>query len=216
MLAKFILGLVAVSAGAFAQDPTIETSSASSIDATTTLSQAMPPAATASFNPAPVNSSVRFNWCRGQLNACPQICGGAAAQNFCDSDQLTYTCVCANGTAPDVTSFANTLPFYICQQTYIQCVANNPDDAQAQEVCTTNQQCGTRNATAEAIAQTMASESTTATSTSESSGSSETGSSTASETASSTSSDSAAVANVAQLSTGAFALLLAAAFKLFV
>lgn len=80
-----------------------------------------------------------------------------------------------------------------------------------------NQQCGERNATAEAISQTSASAETTASSTSSESGSAETGASgTASESAAATSSNNAAVANVQQLSTGAFVLLLAAAFKLFV
>lgn len=129
--------------------------------------------------------------------------------------QLTYTCVCGNGTAPDVTSFANTLPFFICQQTYIQCIANHPNDDAAQQVCTRNQQCGSRNATAEAIAATSSAE-TTASSTTSSGSASGTGSATSSETAASTSSGSAAVHNVAELSTGAFAILLAAAFKLFI
>jgi hypothetical protein len=128
---------------------------------------------------------------------------------------LTYQCVCGNGTAPDVTSFANTLPFFICQQTFIQCIANNPNDAEAQQNCTNNEQCGTRNATAEALAVTQGAESSTASSTT-GGGSSSTGSATTSETAASTSSGSAAVHNVAELSTGAFAVLLAAAFKLFV
>lgn len=58
MLAKSILALVASAAAVVAQ-ATIETSSASSVEATTTLSQAMPPAATQSFNPAPINSTER-------------------------------------------------------------------------------------------------------------------------------------------------------------
>lgn len=130
-------------------------------------------------------------------------------------DTLTYTCVCGNGTAPDVTSFADTLPFYICQETYIQCVANSPNDAEGQQTCTDNEVCGTRNATAEAVSASSDTSSTTASSTTSDAGSAETGSATAAESATQTS-DSAAVSNIAQLSTGAFALLLAAAFKLFV
>ena len=114
-----------------------------------------------------------------------------------------------------MTSFADTLPFFICQQTFIQCIANAPNDAERQQNCTDNEQCGSRNATAEALSQTSASAETTAAATSSEGGSSQTGSATSSETASSTSGN-AAPANVAQLSSGAFALLLAAAFKLFV
>ena len=73
--------------------------------ASTTVSQSMPPIATAAFNPASVSNSdacelellppsdpprpnklpFAVNWCRAQLNTCPQICGGAAHPNMCDS-----------------------------------------------------------------------------------------------------------------------------------
>lgn len=68
MLAKSVLALVASAAAVMAQ-ATIETSSAASVDATTTLSQAMPPAATQSFDPAPVNSSTR---CKQHGHCCPE------------------------------------------------------------------------------------------------------------------------------------------------
>lgn len=111
-----------------------------------------------------------------------------------------------------MTSFADTLPFYICQETYIQCVAASPNDAQGQATCAENEQCGTRNATAEAIAATSAMDSATSTS----AGSSGTGSATAETTPSATTTDNAAISNVYHLSTGAFAGLLMAAFKLLI
>jgi hypothetical protein len=75
------------------------------------------------------------------------------------------------------------------------------------------QQCGTRNATAEALSATAASASATSESTSGASGS---GSATASgASATSSSSGAASPSNVAQLSTGAFAAILLAFFKLF-
>lgn len=121
--------------------------------------------------------------------------------------------MCPNGTAPDVTSFADTLPFYICQETYRQCVDSRPDDAQGQSECADNQQCGTRNATAEALAATSAADSSSVTSTAESSAG---GSATASSSeAAASETGNTAVHNIHQLSTGAFAALLLAAFKLF-
>merc|ERR1712230_103661 len=145
-MSRFILAASALVAVAHAQ--TLETSSASSVAATSTVSQVMPPAATASFNPAGISSTDAFNWCHAQLNTCP------------------YICVCANGTVPDCTAFTQTLPYFICQETYIQCINNNPNDAQAQSVCADNEQCGTRNATAEALATSSAAASSTAASTS--------------------------------------------------
>lgn len=57
MLAKSMLALVASAAIASAQ--TIETSSVASVEATTTLAEAMPPQATADFNAGLVNDTVR-------------------------------------------------------------------------------------------------------------------------------------------------------------
>ncbi|KAK5064172.1 hypothetical protein LTR84_000004 [Exophiala bonariae] len=211
MLSRSLLSAAALAVVANAQ--TIVTSSASSVAAATTVSQVMPPAATASFNPASVDSTEAFNWCRGQLNTCPQICGGSASTNRCDSTQFTYSCICANGTVPDCTAFAETLPYFMCQATYGQCVAAHPNDAQGQSVCETNQQCGTRNATAEALALTSAAESSTAAATSSAS-SSASGSATAATTSASASASGNAAAGMSQqLATGAFAAVLMAAFK---
>ncbi|KAJ9602332.1 hypothetical protein H2200_013187 [Cladophialophora chaetospira] len=217
--------LLAASLAALTHAQTIETSSASSVAASTTASQEMPPAATQAFIPADVTATDAFNWCHAQQNTCPQICGGAASTNRCDSGSFTYTCVCSNGTVPDCTAFAQTLPFFMCQATYQQCINAHPNDAQGQQTCTDNQKCGTRNATAEAIAQTSAAEASSASSTSAasssaaaSSGGSASGSSSASATGAgaSASSTGAAVAVSQQIATGAFAAILMAAFKLLV
>ncbi|RMD43931.1 hypothetical protein DV735_g1231, partial [Chaetothyriales sp. CBS 134920] len=215
MMLKSLLTLCTAASVALAQ--TVETSSASSIAATTTVSQSMPASATQGFNIAGVTSTDLFNWCHSQLNTCPQICGGSAAVNYCDQTSLQYTCTCANGTSPDSTAFIGTVPYFVCQQTYIQCVANHPDDAQGQATCAENEQCGTRNATAEALAAESASaaaESTTSTtSASETSSATESASATSASAATSTS-KAAAPANTQGLATGATAVLLMAAMKL--
>ena len=136
---------------------------------------------------------------------------------------FTYSCVCANGTVPDCTAFAQTLPFYLCEATFSQCINSHPNDAQGQQTCTDNQKCGTRNATAEALAQTAAAGSSSAASTSAasssasaSSGGSASGSSSASATGASASPTGAAIAVSQQMATGAFAAVLMAAFKLLI
>lgn len=206
----FRSALVATAIVALANAQTIETFSASSVAATATQSQSMPPAATQGFNPNNVTEAEKFNWCLAQLNSCPQICGGAASLNDCDSDTLTYNCVCPNATVPDSTAFAQTLPFFICEETYRQCVNNNPNNAQGQAACRENQKCGSRNATAEALAQTGSASSGTASST---------GSATSSAAGSAASSAASASASAAEApmttyATGAFAAVLMAAFKL--
>ena len=59
MVAHVVMALVAAAGIAYAQETPIETSSASSVAATTTLSQAMPPQATSGFNAGLVNDTVR-------------------------------------------------------------------------------------------------------------------------------------------------------------
>jgi hypothetical protein len=42
----------------------------------------------------------------------------------------------------------NTLPFFICQANFGQCIASHPNDADGQQMCKDNAKCGTLNATA--------------------------------------------------------------------
>jgi hypothetical protein len=200
------------------------TSSAASVAASTTVSQSMPPSATAGFNPALVNSTIAYSWCQGQRNSCPQICGGAAGVNTCDQNTFTYSCVCGDGTVPDCTAYTQTLPFFICQDTFSQCIEAHPNDAAGQQACTQAEVCGTKNATAALVSAsesragaTMTTSMSSAASSSGSaatSGSGGSGGSSASASATAASSSSPAVNQ--QVATGAFAAILMAAFKLLI
>jgi len=110
---------------------------------------------------------------------------------------------------PDVTAYEQTLPYFICQATYEQCINNHPNDAEGQATCKSNEQCGTLNATA------LNSASASASSTSASQTSAATSTSTRSASASAASASHSSIANNQQLATGAFAAILVAAFKLF-
>lgn len=179
--------------------------------ASTTVSQSMPPTATAGFNIAPIPQQRRFQWCLAQQNNCPLICGGTTDTNTCEQIDLTYSCICSNGTVPDVSAYQDTIPFYICEETYRQCIEANPNDAQGQDGCVNNQQCGTLNAT------TVESSSDSSPASSSSSASMTSATSTASESAASGASatpTNGAVAVSQQLATGAFAAVFFAAFKL--
>lgn len=123
---------------------------------------------------------------------------------------LQYNCVCSNGTVPDCSAYQLTIPYYICQQTFIQCTNSHPDDAAGKEQCTKNEQCGTLNATAQALAASSTSASSTAASTGSASGSQSATGSSSSASATSSKSD----ASVTTYTTGALAAVLMAAFKL--
>jgi hypothetical protein len=114
---------------------------------------------------------------------------------------------------PDVTAYQQTLPFYICQATYEQCINNHPNDAEGQATCKNNEKCGTLNATAANSASSSSSSAAASTSASQTSAAASSGTGSASASAASASHSS--IANNQQLATGAFAAILVAAFKLF-
>ncbi|KAL4919375.1 hypothetical protein BDW62DRAFT_179451 [Aspergillus aurantiobrunneus] len=102
----------------------------------------------AGFDLAQVDSSTRANWCLGQRNNCPKICGGAARINNCESDTLEFTCTCSNGTDANVAPYEGTIPFFVCQENYRQCILQS-NTQEGDEVCTDGlNQCGSLNASA--------------------------------------------------------------------
>ena len=111
-----------------------------------------------------------------------------------------------------MTAYQQTLPFYICEATFEQCINNHPNDAEGQATCTSNEKCGTLNATAENSA---SSSSAAASSTSASQTSAAASSGTGFASASAASASHSSIASNQQLATGAFAAILVAAFKLF-
>ncbi|KAH8698277.1 hypothetical protein BGW36DRAFT_425989 [Talaromyces proteolyticus] len=96
----------------------------------------------AGFNLGLISQSDLSNWCLGERNTCPQICGGAASPNDCDPTTLNFDCTCINGTVPDVSIYINTIPFYVCQANFAQCIKNHPNDQQGQDQCSASATCG--------------------------------------------------------------------------
>ncbi|RYP21848.1 hypothetical protein DL767_009167 [Monosporascus sp. MG133] len=95
-------------------------------------------------NPNEVDLGLRATWCRSQRTACSNLCQRATA-NDCNVQTLDFSCVCSNGESPDFNEYRDTIPFYVCKQLFEDCIASNPDDARAQENCTTtyDDNCGT-------------------------------------------------------------------------
>ncbi|KAL3463787.1 hypothetical protein BJX64DRAFT_256199 [Aspergillus heterothallicus] len=100
------------------------------------------------FNLGLVSQQDKSAWCLGQRNACPQICGGSASANRCDADTLDFTCTCSNGTEANVEPYMNTVPYYVCQRNYGQCIALSTTQ-DGDDICTEGlNSCGTLNASA--------------------------------------------------------------------
>ncbi|CAL5868521.1 uncharacterized protein PFLUO_LOCUS2747 [Penicillium psychrofluorescens] len=102
----------------------------------------------AGFNIGLVKTDDLNSWCLGQRNTCPEICKGDVKQNTCDPSTLKYQCMCSDGTVPDSSSYVETVPFYVCQATYGQCIDSHPNDSTGQRACKKSAKCGSKNASA--------------------------------------------------------------------
>ncbi|KAJ5683118.1 hypothetical protein N7462_006283 [Penicillium macrosclerotiorum] len=113
------------------------------------------------FNIGLVKPDQLNSWCEGQRNVCPSICKGSTKQNTCDPNTLKFDCICSDGTTPDVSPFIQTVPFYVCEATYGQCIDSHPNDAQGQRACKQAATCGKKNSTASDTTSSSASASST-------------------------------------------------------
>ncbi|PQE06461.1 pci domain-containing protein [Rutstroemia sp. NJR-2017a WRK4] len=170
------------------------------------------------IDPNSVDATTRSNWCISEIATCGTLCDGEYDSNTCDTTTLNYTCTCSsNGSAPGLQYYTNSMPTFICEQIYQNCIIAGQNVAAAQKVCNENElaNCGHLNpANYTAAATTSASSSSaSATATATSSG---TASSVSSSAAAATSSNAAAVSmNIGrEYGTGIFVAGVGAVFGL--
>ncbi|ELR09019.1 hypothetical protein VC83_00264 [Pseudogymnoascus destructans] len=98
---------------------------------------------------ANVDPQEAASWCIGERTGCQTLCDGNAPTNDCDTQKLTYKCLCEDGSTPDLAKYKNTLPDFVCQANFAGCIKAHPNDAVGQGKCKTNIQdtCGTLNIT---------------------------------------------------------------------
>ncbi|KAF2166564.1 hypothetical protein M409DRAFT_23199 [Zasmidium cellare ATCC 36951] len=121
-----------------------------------------------SVDTSQIPSALKSSWCRAQTNSCPQICGGRASPNNCDSNTLTYQCVCTDGSSPNISDYDQTIPSFVCQTWVGNCVDAHPNDLDGQTGCR-SVTCGSRNASSNLAATTSSAATTSATASSSSS-----------------------------------------------
>ncbi|KAK5737426.1 hypothetical protein LTR17_006653 [Elasticomyces elasticus] len=121
------------------------------------------------IDPNGVPYADRLAWCRSQQISCPQLCGGVAQPNTCDSNTLNYTCTCTNGNQPNISNYDQTIPSFVCAQWVINCVAAHPNDLVGITACR-SVTCGSANASEASSSSSSASGSMTASSTASSTG----------------------------------------------
>lgn len=106
-----------------------------------------------SIDPSSVSLSIRNVWCNNERSTCPLLClqypGSSMTTNSndCDPELLTYSCVCANGIAPNMSEYSLTLPYHICQQWGQQCVAGCGGSNTCQSNCLEQHPCGAQDPT---------------------------------------------------------------------
>lgn len=115
-----------------------------------------------------------------------------------------------------MSAYQNTIPFFVCQENYKQCIQNHPNDLDGQNQCKENAKCGTLNATAmeDSASTTTAAASSTTFSTATSTPTAQTTSTSATATATASKAAAAAVRVAQDHSTGLFVAALLAACRL--
>ncbi|KAJ9134025.1 hypothetical protein NKR23_g10410 [Pleurostoma richardsiae] len=162
------------------------------------------------IDPNEVTLSTRASWCQGETSVCNTLCDSEPTANSCDPNTLDYSCTCQNGSAPGLEYYLQSLPTFICQQAFADCISANTGSAQGQSNCTTTigDKCGTLDAsnyTAPAASSSAAASSTSsAAATSTAAASATAASGTAA--ASSSSTAAAAPTNVQHIGNGAAAV----------
>jgi hypothetical protein len=102
-------------------------------------------------DPETVPPMLRTAWCSDQRSMCKPICletsRGEPQVNTCDSETLTYGCVCSDGKQPNVTEYTLTLPYHMCTAWGTQCVEKCGSDNYCARDCREDHPCGAQRPT---------------------------------------------------------------------
>ncbi|KAL8670493.1 MAG: hypothetical protein Q9168_004975 [Polycauliona sp. 1 TL-2023] len=122
------------------------------------------------FDVNTVDRTTRVQWCNDQRTNCPLLCGGqmTTKENNCNADPISYSCLCSNGTSPDLAAYADTFVSQTCQARFAACRTQNPGS----DACVT---CGTLKAADVPMSTSSMAAASTAAATSSGSGAKSTG-----------------------------------------
>ncbi|KAF3926518.1 hypothetical protein AA313_de0209866 [Arthrobotrys entomopaga] len=98
-------------------------------------------------DPKDIDLLTKQTWCSDQIASCGLLCldqnSGGGYTNSCDPDDLSWQCVCADGTVPNATQYTQTIPYFICINEQQGCVNNCPQaDATCAQTCVSGKVCG--------------------------------------------------------------------------
>ncbi|KAF2185104.1 hypothetical protein K469DRAFT_708387 [Zopfia rhizophila CBS 207.26] len=129
-------------------------------------STATPVGPCCNVDPGSIDSDLRADWCRAERNTCPEVCGGISklqqGGNDCNAQTLNFTCVCSDGTRPNMSEYQQSVPGLMCRQWFENCIAASGEDLEKQEACK-SVECGNKTTRAAASSSAAASDGPTAT-----------------------------------------------------
>ncbi|KAI5466706.1 hypothetical protein BGZ63DRAFT_5584 [Mariannaea sp. PMI_226] len=91
------------------------------------------------INPGVVDAQTRASWCQAQTNTCTTLCDNETNKNSCTQSTLAWDCTCSsNSSAPGLQYYVQTMPTFICEELYSECITQNTGSASGQKECTKN------------------------------------------------------------------------------
>ncbi|RGP59712.1 pci domain-containing [Fusarium longipes] len=99
------------------------------------------------IDPNSVDLTTRSGWCGAQQNTCDTLCNDDTTKNNCNDDTLNWECTCSsNSSAPGLQYYTQTMPTFICEELFAQCISQT-NTQKGSEECKTKirSECATQN-----------------------------------------------------------------------
>ncbi|KAF4446632.1 pci protein [Fusarium austroafricanum] len=88
------------------------------------------------IDPNSVDLATRSAWCGAQQNTCDTLCKDDTNKNGCTESDLKWECTCSsNSSTPGLQYYTQTMPTFICQQLFSQCISQNTGSSSGQRDC---------------------------------------------------------------------------------
>ncbi|KAF5685121.1 PCI domain-containing protein [Fusarium denticulatum] len=89
------------------------------------------------IDPNSVDLATRSSWCGAQQNTCDALCKDDTNENKCTENDLKWECTCSsNSSTPGLQYYTQTMPTFICEELYSQCISQNTGSQSGQKECT--------------------------------------------------------------------------------
>ncbi|KAH7274448.1 hypothetical protein MRS44_001160 [Fusarium solani] len=99
------------------------------------------------IDPGTVDFGTRAGWCNAQQDTCDTLCKDDTKDNDCTAETLKWECACtSNSSTPGLQYYTQTMPTFICQELFAQCISQNAGSQSGQRDCKQKIQalCATR------------------------------------------------------------------------